>query len=408
MTHRLYDIAIIGGGMVGMTLACALAKNPSLSILILESAPESIQFDSENYHHRVSAVALSSVRLYKSLHVWEAMRSMRVSPFQSIQVWDAKSEAQLKFECNEISEPVLGYIIENNVMQKVLREKLATLSQINFVSAVKLTELRRQEEDVLLRAENAEYCARLVVAADGANSWLRKQAGIAVRTDEYDQEAIVATVQTELPHDKNARQVFLATGPLAFLPLKEARTSSIVWSLPKEEARRLVNINEELFKHELQQAFAGRLGSVQTVGPRFTFPLKKQQAEHYVLERVALVGDAAHVMHPLAGQGVNLGLLDAASLAEVMNEAFKSGHDLGSLAVLRRYERWRRTDNLALLTGVDIIKHLFASDKISIQTARSLGMAAAGRFAMLKNIFTRYAVGSRDGLPELARVFHDG
>ncbi|HTM62870.1 MAG TPA: UbiH/UbiF/VisC/COQ6 family ubiquinone biosynthesis hydroxylase [Gammaproteobacteria bacterium] len=398
-----YDVAITGGGMVGMTLALALAKNPELSIVILESNEDNAPFLTEQYHHRVSAAALSSVRIFQSLQVWQNIKMMRVSPFTAIQVWDCASPAQLDFVSNEIGEPVLGYIIENNVMQHALREKLKAYPQIHFVSPVKLTACLQQEDDVTLIADDdTQYRAKLAVAADGAQSWLRQQAGISVQTTDYDQHAIVAAVETELPHQKIARQVFLPSGPLAFLPLADAHTSSIVWSLPKDRASALKEMDEDAFKLRLGAAFNERLGAVKSVSRRFTFPLKKQQAETYAAGRIVLVGDAAHVMHPLAGQGLNIGLLDAACLAEVILDALNAGRDFAGTSSLRRYERWRRADNLAMLTGVDLIKQLFASDNMPVQTMRSLGMTLTGRMAILKNIFTRYAVGSRDGLPSLA------
>lgn len=397
-----FDIAIVGGGIVGLSLALALAKKSGLSIVILESNPETVPYDVNAYHHRVSAVALSSVRIFQSLQVWQDIINTRVSPFTAIQVWETSSQSNLDFESNEIGEPVLGYIIENNVIQNSLREKLKSHPQVHVVSPVKLTEFHENDEFVTLVSDNnIQYRARVAVAADGARSWLRDQVGINAYAEDYDQEAIVATVVTELPHEKIARQVFLPGGPLAFLPLSDAHTSSIVWSLPKDEARMLRTLDETEFRLRLAAAFSCRLGSVNEIGGRFTFPLKKQQAEQYVCGRTVLVGDAAHVIHPLAGQGVNLGLLDAASLAEVMFSA--GSEDIASSAVLRRYERWRCADNLALMTGVDLIKHLFASDKVSVQTARAIGMAVTSRLSVLKNIFTRYAVGCRDGLPELAK-----
>jgi 2-octaprenylphenol hydroxylase len=395
--------------MVGMALALALAQQSSLSIVILESALDAAAFTPDVYHHRVSAVALSSVRIFQALQVWNDIKAARVSPFTAIQVWDTHHRTDLNFVCNEIGEPLLGYIIENIVLQQCLRAQIKTLPQVHYIAPVKLREYREDDNGItLITDDNLQYRARLAVAADGANSWLRDQAGMNVSTVDYDQEAIVATVTTEFPHEKIARQIFLPTGPLAFLPLAEAYTSSIVWSLPKAEARRLAALEQEIFQHELTQAFAERLGAVREVGKRFVFPLKKQQAENYVRGRVVLVGDAAHVIHPLAGQGVNLGLLDAASLAEVILDAERARRDIADTASLRRYERWRRADNLALLTGVDIIKQLFASEKISVQTITALGMAVTSRLGVLKNIFTRYAVGCREDLPALAKPDHGG
>lgn len=403
------DIAIVGGGMVGMTLACALAENTNLSIGILESRQTDYTFDQDSYHHRVSAIALSSKRIFQSLNVWQAISDARVSPFTAINVWDAANQAKINFECNEIAEPILGYIIENDVVQFALRERLKAMSQVSFIAPVTLTSCLQQDDGVYLHADDGRaYFAKLAVAADGANSWLRQQVGIAVSHKQYEQHALVATVQTELAHEKSANQVFLPTGPLAFLPLQPSKTSSIVWSLPPEEAARLTSIDDNLFHQELAQAFDHRLGAVTHSGPRFTFPLRRQQASAYVRDKVVLVGDAAHVMHPLAGQGVNVGLLDAASLAQVLAEGLAAGKEVSTARGLRRYERWRRADNLALLTGIDLIKHLFASGQPGIQTARGIGLSLTNKATALKNIFARYATGGRDDLPMLAKPAHFG
>lgn len=399
------DIAIVGGGMVGMTLAAALATHTDLSIALLEAHAESNDFAADTYHHRVSAISLSSVNIFKSLNLFAKMVAKRVSPFQAIQIWD-KADS-LAFASHEIGEPLLGYIIENNVMQQVLREHLQTRPNVTLFAPVQITDVKDDGKGVTIRWQDGQPLqARLAVAADGANSWLRQQAGIQVTTEHYEQHGIVATVTTEASHEKVARQVFLPTGPLAFLPLQMENLSSIVWSVPKQEAERLLALSDAEFNKALAFQFGHRLGAITQLGKRFAFPLRKQQASHYVSGRVVLVGDAAHVIHPLAGQGVNLGLLDAACLAEVIGIAHNEQRDFASVATLRQYERWRRADNLPLLTGVDLIKQLFACDLPSVQTLRSIGLQLTGRMGVLKNIFTRYAVGQREGLPILARVNH--
>lgn len=398
------DIAIVGGGSVGLALACALASQSNLSIVLLESIPERAVFSADHYHHRVSAISLSSVNIFKSLGVWSAMTAQRVSGFSGIKVWDADHPEDLAFNSNEIGEPLLGYIIENIVVQNALETKLRTLPNVRIISPIQLTSMHNTADAVIL---NECIKAKIAVAADGANSWLRQQAGIAVQGESYDQEAIVATVTTTKPHEKIARQVFLPQGPLAFLPLDEAHTCSIVWSNQKPEAQRLMALDDQAFSVALAAAFGQRLGEVKKISKRYIFPLKKQQAANYVAGRIVLVGDAAHVVHPLAGQGVNLGLLDAASLAEIILEAIKSKADFSASSCLRRYERWRRADNIALLTGVDILKQIFASDNVSIKTMRSVGLALTRRLGLLRNIFTRYAVGHREGLPQLAKTYVD-
>jgi 2-polyprenylphenol 6-hydroxylase len=399
-----YDIIIVGGGMVGLTLACALAEQCTLSIAVLEAKLPTHDWQLSPYHHRVSAVALSSRRILESLEVWEAIAKKRVSPFTKIHVWDALNQADIHFDSTAIAEPCLGYIIENNLIQSALQERIKHYPHLTWMTPVELSSWCVNENHAQLTTSDGRVLTtRLAVAADGAQSWLRKEAGIEVDREDYAQGAIVAAVRTALPHERIARQVFLPTGPLAFLPLAEPTLSSIVWSLPSELAEMHRDSQVHEFKHALAQAFSHRLGEVVDVDKRYVFPLQRQQARHYVKPRVALVGDAAHTMHPLAGQGVNLGLLDAASLAEMIVEAHHQGRDFAAFANLRRYERWRRADNLALLGGVDGIKCLFASEKKSIQTLRSMGLTLTNRFNWIKNMFIRHAVGDRRGLPRIAR-----
>lgn len=400
-----YDIIIVGGGMVGLALACALAQRTSLSIAILEAQNEAPSWMEEQHHHRVSAIALSSQRIFKSLKVWDEIANKRVSPFTKIAVWEAASTSEIEFDSADIAEPVLGYIIENILIQTTLEEKVRTYPQVTFHSATSLLSLSETSHAMELETNKGRLTAKLVVAADGAQSQVRQQASIALHRHDYEQVAIVATVQTELAHEKVARQVFLPTGPLAFLPLAQSHRSSIVWSLPRAEATRLKAVAEETFKQELAHAFSFKLQEIKTIDKRYTFPLYKQEAEQYVKSRLALVGDAAHTVHPLAGQGVNMGLLDAASLVDVIVDAIHQRRDYASFSHLQRYERWRKADNLALLQGIDIIKNLFANEKKNIASLRSWGMDLVNRTKLVKNKFIQYAVGYRHGLPTLASPF---
>lgn len=402
-----YDIIIVGGGVVGCTVACALAQQTSLSIALLEAFTSEPSWSSSQYHHRVSAIALSSQRIFQAIKVWDDIKKSRVSPFTQIHVWDAMGSGEVFFDSKEIAEPMLGYILENNLMQSVLLQKLKNYPQVDLISPIQLTAIHENEHEITLEDErNQFFSAKLVVGADGANSWLRKKAGIEINQHDYDQEAIVATVRTASSHQKIARQVFLEGGPLAFLPLEDLHTSSIVWSLPLAEAAQVMSLDNEKFKDVLGFAFAHRLGEVLNVEERYTFPLKKQQAKSYIKPRIALVGDASHTIHPLAGQGVNMGLLDAACLIDVIKEALKKRRDFSELRTLRQYERWRKADNAMMFTGVDLIKNLFASDKKSIQQLRALGLTMTNRIPIVKRWFARYAVGNREDLPTLASVSH--
>jgi 2-octaprenylphenol hydroxylase len=243
-----------------------------------------------------------------------------------------------------------------------------------------------------------------LIAADGAESWVRQQVGIQLKTWAYQHTAIVTTVQTELPHAATARQRFLATGPLAFLPLSDPYRSSIVWSVTPEYAEKLMALSVAEFDVALATAFAHQLGAVQMITERHAFPLRMRHAQQYVRPRIALLGDAAHTIHPLAGQGVNMGLLDAATLAEVMITACRKQRDFASLATLRRYERWRKGDTLAMLAAIEALKHLFASELPPVQCLRNVGLNLTNRLPWLKQFLTDYALGKRGDLPSMARA----
>lgn len=400
-----FDIMIVGGGMVGSALACALAQQTSLSIAVFESQPSTPTWSVDVISPRVSAIALSSKRIFQSLKVWDLMQDMRVSPFNRIHVWDSTTTrgGEIEFSSNDIAELYLGYIIENNVMQATLHQKLLTYPHVTYFAPTRFVSYTEDASLVELTTEDGTtFKGKLAIAADGAHSWLRDQAGILLEKKDYEQQAIVATVRTSKPHGKSARQVFLETGPLAFLPLQDENMSSIVWSLSVEEAARYMMMSSNLFNEALAAAFNHVLGDVEVIDARHTFPLRKQQAKQYVQSRVVLVGDAAHTVHPLAGQGVNMGLLDAASLVEVIVDSIKAQRNFASVDNLRRYERWRRADNMGLLVGVDMIKGLFASQNESLKSLRSCGLDATNHLNIIKNMFTRHAVGDREGLPRMA------
>src|SRR5579862_9536552 len=258
-----YDIIIVGGGITGLSLACALAQQTSLSIAVLEANAKPMIWSSDHYHHRVSAVTLASQRIFQSLGVWDFIKEQRISPFTQIHVWDNEAQGEIRFDSQEIATSSLGFIIENNLLQWALQERLAYYPQIDFISAVQLQDFHATEFCVeLIAADQKCYQAKLVIAADGAKSWLREKAGITVDTFDYEQEAIVATVKTSLPHEKIARQVFLPSGPLAFLPLQGPYTSSIVWTLPATLAQEYLQLGADIFREKLSHAFSHKLGNV--------------------------------------------------------------------------------------------------------------------------------------------------
>ena len=404
MTNADYDLVIAGGGMVGSTLACAL-RDADLKIALLESAPLERIRPGEETDLRVSAINRASQRIFAAVGAWSDMTAWRVSPFRDMRVWDAGGFGHIHFDSATLGEPLLGWIIENRVIQYALLERVRQLPAVDLLCPAAL-ETAWPEDAGHWRVrltDGREFTTRLLVGADGAQSKVRELAEIDTRGWSYHQKALVANVRTAEPHQETAWQRFLPTGPLAFLPLHDGRCS-IVWSTTPEQADQLLALDEYDFAHMLTEAFERRLGEIVQVGPRSAFPLRLQHARAYVKPGLALIGDAAHVVHPLAGQGVNLGLLDAATLAEVLLDGLAAGHEVGALRVLRRYERWRKSDNLPMLGIMDGFKRLFGNSLPPVRLLRNLGLNLTDAAGPLKNAMARRAMGLEGDLPKLARA----
>ena len=392
-----YDIIIVGAGMVGATLACGLAEEAEqLKIAIIDANEPKFDWDKNSYDMRVSAITRASQTLLKNVGAWDKIVEQRISPYQDMFVWDAGANGELHFDSADMGEADLGHIIENRVIVKALHQRIKEFPQIELLCPAKLEKIEfNQDSSVLTLEDKTELTASLVVAADGSRSWVRQQADIAVKGWDFDQAALVTTVKTEKHHQDTAWQRFLTTGPLAFLPLTDGY-SSIVWSTSPAEAQRLTILDEKEFLIELEQAFDSKLGKIESVAARAVFPLRLFETLNYVKPRLALVGDAAHTIHPLAGQGVNLGLADVASLMNVIIEALNDKKDIGDLKVLRRYERWRRADNRSMLVAMDGLKRLFGSELSAVKDLRSLGLNLTNNITLLKNLIMQQAMGLPD------------
>lgn len=397
-----YDIVIVGGGMVGASLACALGNSPfKVALLDQRVAPAP---PAEGFDVRVSAITLASRALFENLGAWNLMVRRRVCPVERMHIWDESGSGSITFDAAEIAEPCLAYIIENSVIHTALLERLQQFTNVHLLCPVvpQVIELAGEQANVGLQ-DGRQLVARLVVGADGADSLVRRVAGIDTQRLDLGQTGVVATVVTERPHENMARQRFLRTGPLAFLPLADAHSCSLVWSAESALAAELVALEPDAFIARLQAAFGDRLGSIRAVSARAAFPLALGHSRAYCAPRAALIGDAAHTVHPLAGQGVNLGFLDAASLAEVLLEAQQARRDIGDVAVLRRYERWRKGENLGMVSVTGGFRYLFSNQLPGLSPLRSLGLDLVDAARPLKSALTRRASGLSGDLPKLAR-----
>ncbi|MGR2766352.1 FAD-dependent 2-octaprenylphenol hydroxylase [Photobacterium ganghwense] len=396
------DVAIIGGGMVGLTLAAALAET-ELRVAVIEGHQPEPEL-SALPDVRVSALSRASERILRRLGAWEGIAGRRMAAYDKMQVWEQDSFARISFDAARLAQPNLGHIVENRVIQLALLERVKQLPMVSLMMPERCQSIAFGETEAWLTLASGKHLtAKLVVGADGANSWLRQQLDIPLTHWDYGHSAIVANIRCEEPHQQTARQIFRPQGPLAFLPLSDSHLCSIVWSVAPEEAERLCTLSDEAFNRELTSAFDGQLGLCRVEGERQAFPLKMRYARDFVRDRVALVGDAAHTIHPLAGQGVNLGLLDAASLAQELKQLWLADQDIGKKAKLRPYERWRKAEAAKMITAMQGFRDLFDGSHPAKKLVRDLGMLLADKAPGLKDEFMRRALGLSGELPELAR-----
>lgn len=401
------DIAIVGAGMVGATLAHLLSSLPVKIALVdqREFVHVTTAFDAEElaFDPRVSALTEASKKLFQDIGVWQAIAEKRVSPYQDMLVWDADGTGSIEFSAAEIGNPELGHIVENSLILSALHDLLAAKESVQCIggAAIKrLTPTEATSGKTSLETESGLIIdASLIVAADGGNSLIRKLANFETSEWNYGHTAIVTTVKTELAHQGRALQRFISTGPLAFLPLLPSNDSndqhycSIVWSCLPELAESLMEKSETEFNASLQHAIESKLGSIESSSKRFAVPLRQMHGKKYCKDNVVLVGDAAHTIHPLAGQGVNLGFLDVATLAEELAHGLEKGRSVSDPVILSRYERSRRGHNLSTMWAMEGFKRLFAEDALAVRWLRNAGLKGVNSLPLVKNQIARKAMG---------------
>lgn len=407
-TVKQVDAVIVGGSLVGSAMACSLAqRDPKMKIAVIEAGPVPQPFCADQFDPRVVALTRASQQLLASLGVWDSIRESRVSPYTDMHVWDGAGTGAIEFSAHEIAQPDLGHIVENSVITQALLSRLLSCGNVELLRPLRVLSMACEDGFQHLQLDDgSSLSAPLVIAADGANSEVRQMAGIELREWDYNHQAIVTTVKTECSHDQTARQVFLQSGPLAFLPLDAAlgqaddrHFSSIVWSCLPDLAEELMALSDSDFSARLERAIEHRLGAVQSVAKRYCFPLRQRHATEYYRGGVALIGDAAHTIHPLAGQGVNLGFLDVQALSDELIRARLRGLSLTDDSVLKRYQRQRKAHNLAMMGVMEGFKRLFEADPLSLRWLRNQGLSTLNRLGPVKNTLIRQAMGFQTLVP---------
>lgn len=405
---RTADIIIVGAGMVGSLLA-SLLKDSGLRIILLERDGVTEPGHNASFEPRVSALTRASENLLKHVGAWPLIEQHRFSPYNTMTVWDADGSGKISFSARELGESHLGILLENRLLQWALTHTATQSGNVDFLCPVQLTHMEKLPQGwQLTLADGQKLIAPLVVGADGALSAVRQFAGISTRDTPYQQRAIVTTVRTQKSHQHTAWQRFSVTGPLAFLPMKHESDHdhycSIVWSQDDAEAERILALDDESFRQELGAAIEHTLGEIDWCDRRFSFPLHARHATDYVREGLALIGDAAHNIHPLAGQGVNLGLLDAAVLAEEILRAQQRNISWHSHDTLTRYQRRRRAHNTLILNSMTGFKRLFGSHNPLFVVVRNIGLSLSNQLQPLKLEFARVAMGLTGDLPQAAQA----
>ena len=404
MMNPDYDILIVGGGMVGASLALAL-RHSGLRLGIIEAVPYGAAAQ-PSYDDRSVALAYGSRRIYTGMGVWQRIEQGGVTPIRRIHVSDRGHFGSARLDSDTMGVEAMGYVIENRVLGAALMQLLAASENINLISPAEMNDVEftahAAQVSVMQSGVSRSFSARLLVAADGARSAIRTCLGIATTREEYDQCAVITNITLERPHGGVAYERFTEHGPLALLPMSDNRCS-VVWSLPPAAAERMLALCDAEFLQQLHTCFGDRLGAFVKSGARHSYPLTRARAAEHVRPRLVLIGNAAHTLHPVAGQGFNLGLRDVAVLAQVLVDAQSAGGDIGDLAILHRYALWRRRDNTAVSAFTDGLVRVFSNALPPVVLARNLGLLLLDLMPPAKRSLMRRTMGLAGRLPRLAR-----
>ncbi|MCZ2328776.1 ubiquinone biosynthesis hydroxylase [Bartonella sp. F02] len=403
-TIKHCDIVIAGGAVVGLTLAIALKQAaPALKVTLVDASSQNA---SSTSNIQAFALAAASIRMFKQLHCWDDIKAY-TQPIHSMIITDARTNDPVKpifltFEGNVAPNEPFAAMIEHKTLTHVLKKRAKDLN-ILFIENVRVINFHQETQHTIVTLSNDEiWQTKLLVAADGARSQLREKANLKKFSRPYEQTAILCTIEHEFPHHGQATQHFLPGGPFALLPLKGNR-SAIVWSEQSTIAQSYLKADPLLFETEIEKRIGCRLGQLTWNGERHAFPLTLSLAHNYIKPRFALIGDAAHMIHPLAGQGLNLGLRDSAALAEIIIETARLGLDIGSLTTLERYQSWRRFEIVRMAFSNDFLNTLFSNDLVSLRMLRDIGLGVVNRMPKMKKYFIQEASGLTHNAPRLLR-----
>jgi len=398
------DVIIVGAGITGQAAAGLLARE-GLQVALIDAQETAKTGQDAPPDPRALAITPASRQILDAVGAWSKMDPRRIGHFRRMDVWDENGRGEIHFDSADVCRPTLGYIIESTILTRALTAAIRNESRVSWYQPARPRSLDVEPQQAVVSLDDGRcITARLVIAADGKDSLTRSLAGIGFVRHDYEQAALACIVRTEKAHGDTARQRFLSDGTLAFLPMNDAHECGIVWSILPEQVQALLKLETTVFQRELEATLEMRLGAVTALGPRVHYPLGHGSAERYIGDRLALIGDAAHVVHPLAGQGANLGILDAAALSQVVTETYRRGRDIGDRQVLRRYERWRRGDDQFMMHVMTGFKELFTRQTPPLPQLRNLGLRITDRLPPVKHYLMEYAMGIRGDIPDVARV----